>query len=353
MTAIEFGIHPEERPTTNTEGIFTVPYSDHSSWSELRSFVASIKPKRIIPIVKRDQRKKDRISIALEGNDNMSVLSEFISPISPSRKQSTFVSIPVSSYLATCKPTRLSLRKHDKASIIVPKKKKINVEKGVFYTTFEEDEDTLKNDESKSASNEVASKQLTIETNVTPNLEMTSRNLSGINGGDSSKTEITSKKQKEISTCNILNDESFSVHKEQNKQQSNEKNVDSPDNLLEAVLNQVDNLHQVPQNESMDQMESSSRPNTEMTSRNNSRFDEGCTRKIIITYQRQKENTCDILSSDKSSNRLLAKSLVQADNLLHLAQNESLEQIGNIFFNIEEFNNDLQSISNFLEKKYF
>lgn len=38
-------------PYANVENVFVVPYSDHSSFEELRKFVQSVKPRKIIPIV--------------------------------------------------------------------------------------------------------------------------------------------------------------------------------------------------------------------------------------------------------------------------------------------------------------
>ncbi|XP_071959804.1 5' exonuclease Apollo-like, partial [Antedon mediterranea] len=39
----------------NSRKIYTVPYSDHSSYLELLQFVARVKPKRLIPIVKKNE----------------------------------------------------------------------------------------------------------------------------------------------------------------------------------------------------------------------------------------------------------------------------------------------------------
>ena len=40
-------------PYANVENVFVVPYSDHSSFEELRKFVQNVKPRKIIPIVHR------------------------------------------------------------------------------------------------------------------------------------------------------------------------------------------------------------------------------------------------------------------------------------------------------------
>ena len=43
----------KRNPFANSDSIFVVPYSDHSSFSELKQFVAKLKPQRIIPIVSK------------------------------------------------------------------------------------------------------------------------------------------------------------------------------------------------------------------------------------------------------------------------------------------------------------
>lgn len=61
-TALYHGI--EATPYENNENVFIVPYSDHSSYSEIREFVSYIKPKKIIPVVKSSARGPFGISIA-------------------------------------------------------------------------------------------------------------------------------------------------------------------------------------------------------------------------------------------------------------------------------------------------
>ena len=45
-------------PYQNSANIFVVPYSDHSSFSELKTFVSAIKPQRILPVVKKTRRDR-------------------------------------------------------------------------------------------------------------------------------------------------------------------------------------------------------------------------------------------------------------------------------------------------------
>ena len=55
-------------PFASCESIFVVPYSDHSSFSELKQFVAKLKPQRIIPIVSKhtmDEHSHDRTDMSI------------------------------------------------------------------------------------------------------------------------------------------------------------------------------------------------------------------------------------------------------------------------------------------------
>ena len=46
-------------PFAKSETIFVVPYSDHSSFSELKTFVGKLKPQRIVPIVGKKNKDED------------------------------------------------------------------------------------------------------------------------------------------------------------------------------------------------------------------------------------------------------------------------------------------------------
>ena len=48
-TALIFGLK-ERQPYKNAQNIHIIPYSEHSSYSELLTFVGKLKPKRLIPI---------------------------------------------------------------------------------------------------------------------------------------------------------------------------------------------------------------------------------------------------------------------------------------------------------------
>ena len=61
-------------PFANSDTIFVVPYSDHSSFSELKKFVARLKPQRIVPIVVGRNKDEDTVNRA-----NMSVFSDELS----------------------------------------------------------------------------------------------------------------------------------------------------------------------------------------------------------------------------------------------------------------------------------
>lgn len=74
-TALYHGI--EAAPYENNDKVFVVPYSDHSSFTELRNFVSFIKPKKIIPVVKSNSRGPFGLSIA--DRADMSVFKDFVS----------------------------------------------------------------------------------------------------------------------------------------------------------------------------------------------------------------------------------------------------------------------------------
>lgn len=61
-TALYQGI--EASPYENNDKVYIVPYSDHSSYTELQEFVSKMKPKKIIPIVKGSSRGPFGLSFA-------------------------------------------------------------------------------------------------------------------------------------------------------------------------------------------------------------------------------------------------------------------------------------------------
>lgn len=66
--------HCRNNPFEKSDTIFVVPYSDHSSYSELKKFVAKVKPQRIIPVLDRDKKDGDSYD-----RSDMSVFQEEIS----------------------------------------------------------------------------------------------------------------------------------------------------------------------------------------------------------------------------------------------------------------------------------
>lgn len=71
-TALYVGI--DAWPYENVENVYIVPYSDHSSFPELKEFVSYLKPKKIIPVVRKMARGPFGINIS--DRADMSMLSQ-------------------------------------------------------------------------------------------------------------------------------------------------------------------------------------------------------------------------------------------------------------------------------------
>ena len=69
--------------------IKVVPYSDHSSFSELQAFVGTVKPRQIRPIVKNFTGQRSTIAATRR---NMAVFEELLDPTPP---VSVFVAVCV------------------------------------------------------------------------------------------------------------------------------------------------------------------------------------------------------------------------------------------------------------------
>ncbi|XP_060589613.1 uncharacterized protein LOC132744840 isoform X1 [Ruditapes philippinarum] len=125
-TALYRGI--EATPYENNDKVFVVPYSDHSSYTELNEFVSLIKPKKIIPIVKSNSRGPFGISVA--DRADMACFDKFTSSGWTSR-----IEIPVSvQAFMYCKTSKvLAVEKNGlkrKTKLKPPTKK---VKRGIDY----------------------------------------------------------------------------------------------------------------------------------------------------------------------------------------------------------------------------
>lgn len=78
-TALYTGLNGQ--PYVNQENVFVVPYSDHSSYSELQDFVSRIKPRKIIPIVDGDSRGP--FGQSLSDRADMSCLNDYLNLTKP------------------------------------------------------------------------------------------------------------------------------------------------------------------------------------------------------------------------------------------------------------------------------
>lgn len=73
-TALYHGI--QGVPFSNLENVHIVPYSDHSSYSELTEFVSKIAPKRIIPIV--SGRSRGPMGMLVQDRSDMSCFNQYM-----------------------------------------------------------------------------------------------------------------------------------------------------------------------------------------------------------------------------------------------------------------------------------
>lgn len=76
-------------PYENVPNVFVVPYSDHSSFEELKAFVSDIRPRKIIPIVHKHRLSADETS---NSRVNMNVFRSLMEP-SPSQEFSVPTSV--------------------------------------------------------------------------------------------------------------------------------------------------------------------------------------------------------------------------------------------------------------------
>lgn len=136
----------------NVDNVFVIPYSDHSSFSELMAFVSEIEPKEIVPLVLRHKTMK--------GSDNTRAnMSVFCSLLNKEPLSTFTIPESVLQFMGSMKTTRKVKRRTK--SLNVPKQKRRKCIGVVF--SDEEDEKTdvsLKpcgGEESRKSDNEIDS----------------------------------------------------------------------------------------------------------------------------------------------------------------------------------------------------
>ena len=128
VTALYEGL--EGAPYSNQDSVYVVPYSDHSSYSELQNFVKRIQPGRIIPIVGTQAKGPFNISFAKRAN--MSCFDQFLS-----KRSNTPVTIPADLDFGEARSmchsnVTLSIKKKQRSSIGMMGTKSVK-SKGVIF----------------------------------------------------------------------------------------------------------------------------------------------------------------------------------------------------------------------------
>lgn len=119
-------------PYANVENVFVVPYSDHSSFEELRKFVQNVKPKKIIPIV-----HKHRLSPGetINSRVNMNVFQDLTDP-SPSSQYA--VPPSVQCFMTGAVQQRTNKRVKATGKLFSRKAVKIKKPRGVVFPPSQE-----------------------------------------------------------------------------------------------------------------------------------------------------------------------------------------------------------------------
>ena len=127
-TALFCGI--DAAPYSNNENVFVVPYSDHSSYKELVTFVSALRPQIIVPIVKSQSRGPFGIDIA-----DRSDMTCFHKYLSKSEKRHVIVPISVKSFMEDYQADIVTCGKltQSKKRRIKPKINRKQVKKGIIY----------------------------------------------------------------------------------------------------------------------------------------------------------------------------------------------------------------------------
>lgn len=204
----------------NMDNVFVIPYSDHSSFNELMTFVSEIKPKEIVPLVLRHKTPKGD-----PGNTrvNMTIFHSLLNK----EPLSTFT-IPetVLQFMGT-RMTVSKVKKRTK-SLSAPKQKRRKCT-GVVFSDEEEDKMEV------SLHNPCGGELNKLE-NITNSNRKSSRSLESVN--QALNTELTSTESIEkVSAREELTLQDSSVLEDENTKSCN---PDMDSNTKESTLEQVD-----------------------------------------------------------------------------------------------------------------
>ena len=155
-SALYTGIN-KEHPYTNSDKVFVVPYSDHSSFSELREFVKQVRPRKIVPIVRGSSHGP--LGEDMSSRANMSCYKTLLNPEPATRFN---IPLSVTNFMRTynldrCDPSRKRKRAHAPSLPSLVQKKPVK-SRGVIYCTppksdirtrGDDDEDRSQNNTSK------------------------------------------------------------------------------------------------------------------------------------------------------------------------------------------------------------
>lgn len=239
-TALYHGI--DAKPYENNSSVFVVPYSDHSSFTELRNFVSFIKPRKIIPVVKAKARGPFGLNIA--DRADMSVFSHLVKGDWTSK-----IEIPLS-VQAFMHPRNNKLQSAEnkglkrKATVKVPLAKK--AKRGV---TYESPKCIAKGPTDNN--DEILVETLNVNENEKENLSFGKNSTQQVKRSLFDKTERVDKKSKDLGTecaqekCTLFEGRGIQSLFKQDKTLPVEKNIFTCKGLKVKVKNKGNHIYNI------------------------------------------------------------------------------------------------------------